>query len=368
MVEVTVSPRASIGRRHFLQVGAAGLAWGVRPVSGQPRVPIADMHSHYGMITRRLADSGLAEEMRSQGVVLVAWKLVADGPWLQVTRTGIEQAREPAPGELATHFDRTLERMKAYIAAQGLRTVLTSADVDACVAGSPGIVLASEGADFLEGRLDGLEPAYAKGLRHLQLVHYIRTPVGDFQTTAPTHHGLSPLGQQLVQACNRRGVLVDLAHSTGPAVEQALAISTAPMVWSHSWVEGDGGHWRDPVGYLQRRLSLALARKIAARGGVVGLWGLGLSQPGRGWPVTRSDTQGYARELARLADTLGPDHVAFGTDIEGVGPNWSVNDYGHVRRVVEHLQDMKLDPSIIARLAYGNYARVLKAALSAPSP
>ncbi len=109
---------------------------------------------------------------------------------------------------------------------------------------------------------------------------------------------------------------------------------------------------------------MALAKKIAARGGVVGLWGFGLSRPGQGWTVTRGDTKGYARELARLADTIGPDHVAFGTDIEGMGPNWTVNDYGHLRKVVDHLYEMKVDPSVIERLAYKNYARVLRAALS----
>src|SRR5262249_35520401 len=104
--------------------------------------------------------------------------------------------------------------MKAYVAKEGLRTVLTAADVEACVAGEGGIVFAGEGADFLEGRVEALDGAYAKGLRHLQLVHYIRTPVGDFQTASPTHGGLSAMGRQLVQACNAKGVLVDLAHAT----------------------------------------------------------------------------------------------------------------------------------------------------------
>jgi microsomal dipeptidase-like Zn-dependent dipeptidase len=75
------------------------------------------------------------------------------------------------------------------------------------------------------------------------------------------------------------------------------------------------------------------------------------------------DRKGYARELAKLADKLGADHVAIGTDIEGVGRNWTVNDYGHVRAVVEPLQAMQLPDSVVERIAYANYARVLKAAL-----
>jgi hypothetical protein len=186
--------------------------------------------------------------------------------------------------------------MKSYIAQRNLKTVLTSADVDGCIAGEFGIVLASEGADFLEGRVENLDSAYEKGLRHLQFVHYIRTPVGDIQTVSPVHNGLSEMGKGLVEACNAKGVLIDLAHSTGPAIDQALEITKAPLIWSHGWVDRDGGNWQDQYGYQRRRLSLAHAKKIAARGGVVGLWGLGLSRPGAGWSVSRGDTRAYAKD------------------------------------------------------------------------
>jgi len=352
-------------RRRLLQAGVALLFPLPHALRAQPaRLPIADMHCHYGMITRKLADSGFAEDLRRQRVALVAWKLVADGRWIHSTSTGIEQAAEPAPGDLAKFFSASLGRMKSYIAEHKLKTVLTPADVDACIAGESGIVLASEGADFLEGRLENLEAAYEKGLRHLQLVHYIRTPVGDFQTARPAHNGLSEMGKRLVEACNAKGILVDLAHSSAPAVDQALEIAKAPPIWSHGWVDSQGGDWRDQYGYLSRRLSLAQAKKIAAHGGVVGLWGLGLSSPNAAWSVGARDTRAYARELASLVDKLGADHVALGTDIEGVGRNWSVNDYGHVRNVLDHLQEMKLESSVIERVAYGSYARVLKAVLN----
>jgi microsomal dipeptidase-like Zn-dependent dipeptidase len=81
--------------------------------------------------------------------------------------------------------------------------------------------------------------------------------------------------------------------------------------------------------------------------------------------VSRGNTRAYAQEIANLVDRIGADHVALGTDIEGVGPNWAVNNYGHVRSVVDHLEEMKLEASVIERLAYGNYARVLKGVLKA---
>ena len=167
-----------------------------------------------------------------------------------------------------------------------------------------------------------------------------------------------------MRACNAKGVLVDLAHCTAPAVEQALEISRAPMVWSHGWVDGDGGYWQDPYGYMRRRLSLALAKRIAAQGGVIGLWGLGLSHPSISYPLIGATPKAYARELAKLVDQLGADHVAFGSDIEGVGMNWVLNSYSDLRTVIDHLQEMKLDAAVIDKLAHGNYARVLKRALT----
>lgn len=353
-----------VSRRHVLQAAIAFLApFPFAARAQQQRVRIADMHSHYGMITKKMAESGLAEDMRSQRIALVAWKLVADARWIRRTSTGYEQVREPAPGDLAKFFNVGLGRMKSYIAERNLKTVLTRADVDACITGECGIVLASEGADFLEGRVENLDAAYEKGLRHLQLVYYIQTPVGDFQTTVPVHNGLSDMGKRLVEACNAKGVLIDLAHSTAPAIDQALEITKAPLIWSHGWVDRDGGSWQDQYGYQRRRLSLAQAKKIAARGGVIGLWGLALSRPVAGWTVSPGNTRAYAKELANLVDKIGADHVALGTDIEGVGPNWAVDNYGHVRSVVDHLQEMKLGASVVERLAYGNYARVLKAVL-----
>jgi len=357
------SPGFNRTRRRVLLTVASLLAPMQGARSADARIPLADMHSHYGLITRRLESAGLAEEMRSQRVALVAWNLVADMLWIRAGETGISQVRTPGPGELAAHFTRTLGRMKAYIAAHGLKTVLGPADVDACVAGEPGIVLASEGADFLESRIERLDAAYAEGLRHLQFVHYIASPVGDAQTAAPTHTGLSNLGKQLIEACNARRILVDLAHSTGASIDQALAIAKVPFIWSHGWVGTTGGRWQDKYGYQQRRLSLADAKKIADRGGVIGLWGLGLSKPNADWPVGKGDTLAYARELAKLVDKLGSDHVAFGTDIEGVGPYAGINAYTQLRAVLAHLEVLKLPSAAIERIAYRNYARVLKGAL-----
>jgi membrane dipeptidase len=364
-------PQHGLRRRTLLQAALPALAFGPSAVRAEVVIPIADMHSHFGILQRTaLPSASFASDLRAQHVALIAWSLPSDLRWIREGETGIAQVSVPGAGELQAFFTDRLGRMRAYVQRSGLRLVLTQADVDACVAGESGVVLASEGADFLEGRVADLGAFYDRGLRHMQLVHYIRNPVGDLQTGPPAFNGLSDMGKQLIEACNDKGILVDLAHSSAAAVDQALAVAKAPVVWSHSWVDKSGGVPGDAYGYLQRRLSLDQARKISANGGVVGLWGLGLPRPGPShtpgegnWTVARGDTRSYARELANLVNWLGAEHVGIGTDMEGVGAGWSVNNYDHVRGVIETLQDMKLPSSVIEQVAYKNYARVLRAAL-----
>lgn len=326
---------------------------------------IADMHTHMGLMGIQRTPADLATDMRANGVRVVAWKLIADALWLGSNNQGIYQRSTPKPGELKTYFQKTLGEMLAYAQRTGLPVIRSAADLSRTSVAEPGLLLASEGADFLEGSLDELATAVQRGLRHLQLVHYIRNPVGDFQTESPDLGGLTPFGKSLITACEHQGVLVDLAHCSAQSFDHALEVARKPMVWSHGWVQGDGGSHRDVFGYLKRRLSIAQARKLADRGGVVGLWSLGLNRPDALWSARQNNPAGYARELAKLVRLLGADHVGLGTDLAGVGDGWSVNHYGQVREVVQMLEAEKLTASEIDKVTSGNFIRVLQATLPA---
>jgi hypothetical protein len=93
-------------RRALLCAALPTLALGARSAAGaEARVPIADMHSHFGILTRpTLPSADFAEQLRGQRVALLAWSLPSDLGWLRTGANGVEQAREPAPGELATSF------------------------------------------------------------------------------------------------------------------------------------------------------------------------------------------------------------------------------------------------------------------------
>jgi hypothetical protein len=112
------------------------------------------------------------------------------------------------------------------------------------------------------------------------------------------------------------GIVVDMAHGTAEMVDGVLDASDGVPVWSHSWIREHGGSWQQS-GYVARSLSLPSARKVAARGGAVGLWTVRV-RGDPAYPV--HSVSSYADEIMRMCDLIGPAHVAFGTDMEARGP------------------------------------------------
>lgn len=350
----------SVSRRRFAIAGAgalAGLAWPARSAGSVSRYFLADMHSHYAMFMRFFAPD-LGRHLADNGTTLVAWSLVDDTRWTALTREGYRQQRVPAPGELWDYFESRIGDLNARLEQWNLPRALTPADVDAAVTGSVRMVLATEGANFLEGRPQRLATAHAAGVRHLQLVHFIQSPLGDHQTAEPLHGGLTGTGAKVVAECGRLGMLVDLAHGTAALVDGALDAYGGAPVWSHSWISPQGGGWKDP-GYIARSLSPASARKIAARGGVVGLWSVRVAAPD--YPL--NSVGAYADEIMRMADLIGPAHVAFGTDMAGAGPNPVLRTYVDLREVADQLVQRGLGEAVLQNIFIGNYARVLRAAM-----
>jgi membrane dipeptidase len=347
-------------RRQFLISGASGLAAPalvISPASARTRTFVADMHFHLLFFGARPASSrSLAREMAAGNVTLGAWSLVGDVPWLGRSRRGFVQKGTPRSSEAVAWFQDELGRIKRYLAGQSLKIVRTAADVDLALRGEPHVVLSVEGATFADDDLGQLKAAHDAGIRHIQLVHYVRNAIGDFQTERPQHGGLTDFGRSVVRECNRLGILVDLAHCSDAAVAGALAESKAPMVWSHSSVaRSRTPHWSMPA-WQARQLGVGTARAIARQGGVVGLW------------AVRSDVGqsigAYADRLAEMADLLGEDNAAFGTDLNGL-VNPVIASFADLQRVIDHWDRRDIGERRIRKLAIENYARVLKQAFAA---
>jgi len=295
----------------------------------QGMIPIADAHNHLGLL-RRNTESILilGQLMKDSGISLISWTITPDGIFTGAVNGGVAQVRVPNAGELKAAYDRQMSNVQRGLSINGVKFIKSVEDLDQAALGVPYACLTSEGADFLEGKLNFLVQAYDQGIRHVQLVHYIKTPVGDLQTERPEHGGLTQFGKDLVVALNNQGILVDLAHFTSESIDQALSLSKAPIIWSHSYISETPTSW-NASGYRSRALSLKDAKKIADAGGAIGLWSLGQSFGG--------GIDGYAAEIIRMVNWVGADHVMFGSDQDGLPQGAVINQLADLRKVVEAL-------------------------------
>jgi len=216
-------------------------------------------------------------------------------------------------------------------------------------ADSPAIVVASEGADSLEGRIDRVDEFYEKwGLRHLQLTHYRVNELGDIQTVPPVHGGLTDFGAEVIKHCNERGIVVDVAHGTYDLVKRAAAVTAKPLILSHTSLD------LAPRAF-SRTINAEHAKLIAATGGVIGVW-----PPAGIYP----DLDALARGMARLVDVIGVDHVGLGSDMMGIVGPASFDDYAQLPALAQALLDHGFNADEAGKILGGNYRRVFEASLT----
>src|SRR5215510_1140667 len=201
----------------------------------------------------------------------------------------------PAFGRRIVTSDSRALAIVSDVAKHGLRRALTAADLEAAHAAvQPAIVADIEGLDFLEMRLERLEESHRRGVRHVQLVHYTPNDIGDFQTGAITHQGLTPFGAEVIQACHRLGFVCDVAHATEDMVKQTVKVATKPLLLSHTALAGSRAMGPTPLS--ARQVSRDHARAIAETGGSIGIWHFFPS------------LDRYVDGLKEMADAVGADH------------------------------------------------------------
>jgi membrane dipeptidase len=324
------------------------------PLSSYAKTPLSDTHSHLGMSMRE-ANISLREQFAQNDVRLVSWAVVADTPFINRAPDGKVVAKSSAPvqaGEFLNAFKQFSERAIGRVKREGLRLALNSADIDTALAGETRVILSTEGAHYLEGDIKNLDLAFNLGFRQIGLGHFIEGDITDIRTEAPKHNGLTAFGKEVVKKCNEMGVVVDLAHSTDKSVEDALKIATKPLLWSHSSISPFRSDYRSKRDQIMS-ISKDNATEIAKRGGIIGIW-----------PSLSNYTsiKNYAESLIKLIEWVGEDHLAFGTDMSGLGPMaiFGEGRYEDLKKVSEHLHTLGTPQMTLEKLCFRNYGRLLK--------
>ena len=228
-------------------------------------------------------------------------------------------ATDYQPGDAYGRFLKGMASMDRQLERNEMKRSLTAADVRAAHENSqPTVIQAIEGAHFLQGRLERVEEAYKRGLRHFGLLHDsdASVPLGDVYTSPPRYGGLTSFGAAVIKECNRLGILVDLAHANLQTTRSALKITTRPVIISHTGLDTQlGSNPRIAQMMRPRLISKEQARIVADAGGLIGVW------------THLSDTpMEYARNVRALVDVISVDHVCIGTDTKLTPPGPRPND------------------------------------------
>jgi membrane dipeptidase len=345
MLAGEVGPRGSTAAARTAETASAALDVLRKSIS-------IDVHTHggkTGITSKAPPNDDLADAMRAGSLAVACLADVPDGPVLGRNAEGVLAAlRTPMPGELYRHHLERLAWMDEMVTNHGLRRALCAADLEAAhKTGQPAIIADVEGLDFLEAKLERLEEAHQRGIRHVQLVHYTPNDIGDFQTGAVMHQGLTSLGAEVIRVCHRLGFVCDVAHATEGMVNQAVDVATKPLLLSHTALLGSQAMGPTPL--TGRQVSRDHARAIADTGGSIGIWHF--------FPSLEK----YVDGLKEMAAIVGVDHVSIGTD-QHVSPG-SLPDYTQWVHLVAAMLRGGFTPEEAGKIVGGNYMRIFRAVI-----
>ena len=254
------------------------------------------------------------------------------------------QGNETHPLKPGEAFAFTLDRLQ--------RVLNTTASGDAALADRPEAVLdarrqgklallpALEGADGLEGRIDNLRELHRRGVRLVQLVHFLDNDLGSNQTPPHDGRGLTPFGRDVIRESNRLGILVDLAHANTRTITDALEASTQPILFSHTGAKA--------LHSADRYLTDDEIRAIAKKGGLIGIW-----------PAEVFETPaGMVRHIDHVKRLAGVDHIAIGSDLRGMSYLPAFGEEANFRAIVGGLIDGGYTDDEIGKIMGGNFFRV----------
>jgi membrane dipeptidase len=216
------------------------------------------------------------------------------------------------PGEMQgqTAVTATLEQidivhrmMRKY--PDAFELALTAADVERIHrAGKVASLIGMEGGHSIDNSLANLRMFHRLGARYMTVTHNVTLPWADAAIGTPKSGGLSPFGEEVVREMNWLGMLVDLSHVSPDTMEDALRVTQAPVIFSHSGARGVTDH--------ARNVPDAVLKLLPRNGGVV----MVTFVPGFVSPKVNAWNKLQTAEQDRLK-AMSPDNPAFvkaGTD------------------------------------------------------
>lgn len=290
------------------------------------RLTIADLHADSLLWCRDLAERGTwghvdVPRLREAGVAIQAFTAVTKSPAGQNIHSNSSEATDKITQlviaqrwPVRTWFslkERALyqaRRLEGIVNEDGNMVLLRTQQDLALLADRRkqdwaclGAFLGIEGLHCLEGELENIDVLFDAGYRMMAPTHFFDNELGG-SAHGESGGGLTEFGREAVRRMESRQIIIDLAHASPAMIDDVLAMATRPLLVSHTGVQGTCDN--------ERNLSDAHVRAIAAGGGLIGI---ALFKTA----VCGSDAAATARAMKYVADLVGVDHVALGSDFDG---------------------------------------------------
>lgn len=366
MLLLAVRWRSGIPRERTVPLAAGALVVSMlvactRPIPVRPEIRalhdqmyIFDLHVDSPMVARVMGYDFGVTHPAPRG--FMPWRLHADLPRLEAG--GVDGLLfglvvSPANDDPIASVERQLDYIHNEILArypERITLATSAADFErAAAAGKIAVWMSLEGAHELGGRLDVLERWHRRGVRSLTLAHFSSNEfAASSADRSPERPGLSADGRRLICEANRLGWLIDLAHTHPVSFFEALRLTQAPVIVSHTGVRRKEDVFRN--------LSDEQIRAVGRNGGVIGVIFAGFWLDSSTWASidTLIDHMDVVRDLA------GIDALAIGSDFDGfIWTPRGLRDAADLPVLTQALIDRGYDRESLEKLWGKNVLRVL---------
>jgi membrane dipeptidase len=358
---------------HAQQPAADALLERARALHRQ--VPLIDGHNDYPWAVREnvgrdLARLDIAQPQPSLHTDIARLKTGGVGGQFWSVYTPSDYAGQMAVTATLEQIDIVHQMMRRY--PETFALALTAADVERIFkSGKIASLIGMEGGHSIDNSLAALRMFHRLGARYMTLTHSKNTPWADSGTDTPQHGGLSPFGEAVVQEMNWLGMLVDLSHVSPDTMADAIRVSQAPVIFSHSSARAvndvprnvpdevlqmlpkNGGivmvtfvpgflspkvtAWNQLQTAETTRLQQQLPNDEAARKAGLDAWT-------KANPSPRATIADAADHIDHIRKVAGIDHIGLGGDFDGI------------TSVPEGLEDVSKYPGLTAELLRRGYS------------
>jgi membrane dipeptidase len=335
-------------------------------------VPLIDGHNDYPWALREKSpgrDLTVLDIARPQPTIMTdVARLRAGGVGGQFWSVYVPSSMQGKEAVRATLEQIDIVHRMAAKYPETLTLARTADDVErAFKAGRIASLIGMEGGHSIDSSLATLRMMHALGAGYMTLTHSTNVPWADSATDTPALGGLSAFGEEVVREMNRLGMLVDLSHVSSETMADAIRVSKAPVIFSHSSARA--------VCDVPRNVPDDILTQVAATGGVVMVTFVPsfiAPESGKLYPQLAAMAKTYGNDSAAMRKaraefrkthpepkatlSMVADHIDHIRKVAGIDAIGLGGDFDGIDSVVEGLEDVSKYPDLTAELLRRGYS------------